>query len=197
MDLLRSMNLDFDKVAWSLFDAGCWGYASVTVSTLVPLVFKQDTPKSAGLDVSAVWANAVAVGTLAAGLLCPFLGAAVDVWSLRKATVALTSVGMIVFLTMFAAVDGSQWVLLIILAVTGVMFYSVMQAVYNSLIVHVTESSEDELAWLSAVQCAIGNAGAMLLMSLLGLEDAKHSGAVIPRQYVIKVASPRSSWAFG
>jgi MFS-type transporter involved in bile tolerance (Atg22 family) len=30
-----------DKPQWSyaLFDAGCWGYASVTVSTLAPLVF--------------------------------------------------------------------------------------------------------------------------------------------------------------
>jgi len=30
-----------DKPQWgyALFDAGCWGYASVTVSTLAPLVF--------------------------------------------------------------------------------------------------------------------------------------------------------------
>jgi len=184
--MLKFSGLSWDQIAWSLFDAGCWGYASVTISTLVPLVFKQDTPKTEDLDVSAVWANAVAVGTLAAGVLCPFLGAIVDVWSARKITVILTSLSMIVFFTLFAAVDGSQWVLLIIVAVIAVMFYSVMQAVYNSLIVHVTEASEDELAYLSAVQCAIGNGGAMLLMSMLGLEDAKHSGAVIPHAYVLR-----------
>jgi hypothetical protein len=34
-----------DKPQWgyALFDAGCWGYASVTVSTLAPLVFVRRT----------------------------------------------------------------------------------------------------------------------------------------------------------
>ena len=32
------------------------------------------------------------------------------------------------------------------------MFYSSMQAIYNSLIVHVSEQSEDHLTWLSATQ---------------------------------------------
>ena len=29
-----------EQWAWSLFDAGCWGYASVTVSTIIPLVVR-------------------------------------------------------------------------------------------------------------------------------------------------------------
>jgi hypothetical protein len=32
-----------EQWAWSLFDAGCWGYASVTVSTIIPLVVRQPT----------------------------------------------------------------------------------------------------------------------------------------------------------
>ena len=34
-----------DKPQWgyALFDAGCWGYASVTISTLAPLVFVRRT----------------------------------------------------------------------------------------------------------------------------------------------------------
>ena len=35
-----------EQVAWSLFDAGCWGYVSVTLSCLLPLVLKQQTPAS-------------------------------------------------------------------------------------------------------------------------------------------------------
>ena len=32
------LRMDGIQWAWALFDAGCWGYASVTINTLVPLV---------------------------------------------------------------------------------------------------------------------------------------------------------------
>ncbi len=56
--------LSQEQWAWTLFDAGCWGYASVTINTLVPLVFKQDAPEDEQKYVSAIWANLVAAGSL-------------------------------------------------------------------------------------------------------------------------------------
>eukprot|EP00802_Teleaulax_amphioxeia_P014920 Tamp_15000.p1 GENE.Tamp_15000~~Tamp_15000.p1 ORF type:complete len:468 (-),score=88.51 Tamp_15000:177-1523(-) len=180
--------LSKEQWAWTLFDAGCWGYASVTINTLVPLVFKQDAPEDERKYVSAIWANLVAAGTLLAGIICPFFGAILDMYGWRKIAVFLTSVAMCVCLSIFASVSGEErthvtWLLMAI-AVIGVMFYSTMQAVYNSLIVHVSEQSEDELTWLSAVQCAIGNGGAMILMMSLGIQDAKHSQKTLDLQYV-------------
>jgi len=58
--------LSKEQWAWTLFDAGCWGYASVTINTLVPLVFKQDAPEDERKYVSAIWANLVAAGLLLA-----------------------------------------------------------------------------------------------------------------------------------
>lgn len=146
-------------------------YASVTVNTLVPLVFKQDMPVSESKFVSAFWANASAAGTLLAGVLCPFLGAAIDAHGLRKVTLVVTSIAMVLLLSLFVTMDPkSGWIPLVGVAVAGVMFYSTMQAVYNSLIVHMTDAGgsqgEDELAWISAVQCAIGNGGAMVTSRL-------------------------------
>jgi hypothetical protein len=82
-------------------------YASVTVHTLVPLVFKQDMPGSEAKYVSVYWANASAAGTLIAGLLCPFIGAAVDQHGLRKVTLVVTSVAMVLLLSYFSTMDPS------------------------------------------------------------------------------------------
>ena len=46
------------------------------------------------------------------------------------------------------------------------------------------EKSEDDLTWLSASQCAIGNGGAMILMLCLGIQDASHSKQHIEIEYV-------------
>jgi MFS-type transporter involved in bile tolerance (Atg22 family) len=70
--------------------------------------FKQDTPAADQGYSSAVWANTVAAGTLVAGLLCPFIGALVDVYSIRKATVFVTGTIMALLLTLFAFLDTSQ-----------------------------------------------------------------------------------------
>jgi MFS-type transporter involved in bile tolerance (Atg22 family) len=50
-----------------------------------------------------------------------------------------------------------------------------MQAVYNSLLMHVSDSSEQDLVNVSAIQCAIGNGGAMVLMSALGEPQATNA----------------------
>jgi len=185
-----------EQVAWSLFDAGCWGYVSVTLSCLLPLVLKQQTPASIEKYVSAVWANAVAVGTLLAGILCPFIGAMVDQLALRKVTVLVSGFVTCIFLSVAVSIDVEQWPAMVGFAVIGVMFYSLMQAVYNSLLVHVSETSEDEVVFVSAVQCAIGNFGAMVLMTALGLEEAKHSKKVIPIDYVQRCFLWSALWFF-
>eukprot|EP00960_Hanusia_phi_P033308 750396-Hanusia_phi.AAC.1 len=229
-----------EQVAWSLFDAGCWGYVSVTLSCLLPLVLKQQTPPSIEKRrrenilpslpspslpfppllfsirlvllclslalssllayclqyVSAVWANAVAVGTLMAGILCPFIGAMVDHLALRKLTVLISASLTCVFLSIAVSIDVEQWPAVVGLAVIGVMFYSLMQAVYNSLLVHVSDTDEDEVVFVSAVQCAIGNFGAMVLMTALGLEEAKHSKKVIPVDYVQRCFLWSALWFF-
>ena len=121
--------LSQEQWAWTLFDAGCWGYASVTINTLVPLVFKQDAPEDEQKYVSAIWANLVAAGSLCsscvwincgsvrpnyrnqsdtgtvlAGIICPFFGAILDLYGWRKIAVLLTSVGMCTCLSIFASV---------------------------------------------------------------------------------------------
>jgi MFS-type transporter involved in bile tolerance (Atg22 family) len=50
--------------------------------------------------------------------------------------------------------------------------WAITQAVYNSLLIHVSDSSEQDLVNVSAIQCAIGNGGAMVLMSALGKPKA-------------------------
>ena len=76
---------------------------------------------------------------------------------------------MVLCLTIFAFIGSQQWVLLLTLAVTAMMFYGVLQSVYNSILMHVSDSSEDELVFMSCFQCILGNAGAMIIMSMLGL----------------------------
>ena len=60
------------------------------------------------------------------------------------------------------------------------MFYSSMQAIYNSLIVHVSEQSEDHLTWLSATQVTDCHA-----LPAAGRPDLN------PRQTVASLLGPR------
>jgi MFS-type transporter involved in bile tolerance (Atg22 family) len=190
--------LTSEQWAWILFDAGCWGYISVTVGTLVPLVFKQDTPEDEKVFATELYANTVAIGTLLSGLLCPIIGAAVDLLGKRKFAVAVSSVATVASLTSFAFVNSQQWLLLVALAVSGMMFYGILQSTYNSILMHVSDSSENELVFMSCFQCVLGNAGAMLIMSLLGLnriEDRKIGGATAVVDESLQPAFVQQSFA--
>ena len=79
--------LSQEQWAWTLFDAGCWGYASVTINTLVPLVFKQDAPEDEQKYVSAIWANLVAAGLLCSS--CVWIN-----WRLRATRLAAVCAGV-------------------------------------------------------------------------------------------------------
>ena len=75
-------------------------------------------------------------GTVFAGIACPFVGAAVDVLNKRKAALIASSIAMTACITMFAWVDPTQWVILLVLAAVGILFYGLLQSTYNSLIMH-------------------------------------------------------------
>ena len=119
-----------------------------------------------------------------------------DQLALRKVTVLVSGFVTCIFLSVAVSIDVEQWPAMVGFAVIGVMFYSLMQAIYNSLLVHVSETNEDEVVFVSAVQCAIGNFGAMVLMTALGLEEAKHSKKVIPIDYVQRCFLWSALWFF-
>jgi MFS-type transporter involved in bile tolerance (Atg22 family) len=69
--------MDTPQWGYALFDAGCWGYASVTVSTLAPLVFVRRIREAMPMSKFAkdVWAagetEEQAIWNVSAMLVCP------------------------------------------------------------------------------------------------------------------------------
>lgn len=225
--------------AYSLFDAGSWGYASVTLSTLAPLVFVHRMKTAAnqqlvilhdlqmmhriqladgnatdvmeefpgmdgtpmpleeieengpaaifnGIDpkhASSAWVFTVAVSTLAAGILCPILGALADRYAARKFTTFFWAAMSVVFTTMFAFTSGeSPWIEILGLVGFAMMSTSVMHCFYNSLLLLISESHN--IVKVACLQCFIGSVGTTILMVSLNMHDLERD-KVTERGYVL------------
>ena len=146
----------------------------------MPLAFRQDTPAAEQPYVTSIWANTFGIGTLIAGVLCPIVGVALDITEQRKFGLLIVSFAMLACLTAFAWMDSDAWTFIVILSVAALAFRGLFEAVYNSLLMHVSDSSEEALTFMSSFQCAIGNVGGMIIMLALGIQNFDPSTSQVP-----------------
>jgi MFS-type transporter involved in bile tolerance (Atg22 family) len=200
-EAFNRIGMDHAQWGYTIFDAGSYGYSSVTSHTLAPLVYARRAAAQAaaaqasaaaaaaaqtsgttalaadkgifmGSDITAYWVFMISTASLLAGLLCPIFGTIADLYGIRKIMTYISALLSIIFLTIFAYCTSSVSIhWLLFYAGTAITFSSLSHAFYNSLIMLVT--GPEELVKVACIQASVGSLGAAVLMTALGLHNTE------------------------
>jgi len=153
--------------AWALYDFAYWAAASVTLQTLIPVLFRHKLLDPSHAPI--IWGYVVGFSTLVGAILAPVVGALSDSTGHRKlflfAAGVISTVGGWGYLAM-----GHDWedaAIFVAIALVGNMQ---VVSLYNSLLAFVT-STDHEATQASGWATALGNLGPAILLSALGFWD--------------------------
>ena len=125
------------QLAWAVFDAGSFGFYSITYNTYAPLWFA-DQAQHEGMSAhkaTARWAYAVAMAMLLSSLGAPLLGVIADLLRCRRHLLVLTMLGTTVALNF--ALIAHTWRTKLMLATLGYACYALSAPLYNAFLPHV------------------------------------------------------------
>ena len=125
------------QLAWAVFDAGSFGYYSITYNTYAPLWFAAQAQHEgmSAHQATARWAYAVAVAMLLSSLGAPLLGIVADLLRCRRHLLVLTMLGTTVALNF--ALIAHTWRAKLTLATLGYACYALSAPLYNAFLAHV------------------------------------------------------------
>ena len=122
------------QLAWAVFDAGSFGFYSVTYNTYVPIWFAQEAGQQ-GISphmATAKWGYSVACAMLISSVAAPLLGWAADVFRQRKPLLFL----MLSFsmLSLNTALIAGTWRAKLTLLTLGYAAYALSSPLYNAFL---------------------------------------------------------------
>ena len=164
------LNFDRKQWTWLVFDCGTFGFSTLTLSTLLPVLFKQIYEHgnlSSSTDVVSAWGYCSSFAALIGCFCSPFLGAVADAYSWRKRCIVGSVLLAITGVTCLAFSDAMSvgWVVFLgfVSAVTCGYYFAVNM--YNAMMPFCFEP--ESLHTASCISCGLSNVGAAVTSSIL------------------------------
>lgn len=145
---MTTTSMSKQRRAWIMYDWANSTFATTVIATLLPIYFSSVI--NAGQeahDVTSRWAIATSIGLVLTAFLTPFLGAMADLTGKRKVLLmSFTMVGVAATALLYFIKTG-DWMIASLLYVLGNIAYSAGHVFYDSLLQHVSTSSDlDEVS---------------------------------------------------
>jgi len=188
-----SMNLE--QWGWSLLDAGSFGFASVTLNTLLPVIFNQHQKGvTQPHNIIAAWGYVMSASNLVGFLLSPCLGTYVDVTSRRK--LVLVSFAIVAILGGVAAIASSyeSHVAMMVFTAIAMVGYNATCFIYNSMMMFIFPTEKIHTA--SCVSCSFSNLGATFTLIILLIVILGHHAdeSDIPKSAALTIVVIGTVW---
>eukprot|EP00940_MAST-03C_sp_MAST-3C-sp2_P001295 g1295.t1 len=169
--------------AWTIFDAGSFGFYTATFNTIVPMWLYNSATWYGGMtsaEATAAWSYAVTFTTVLTSVLSPLTGWIADKYSLRRAATALFVLLSPIFLLAASIVENNMH-LRIFLVSLGYSCYNLHFTFFFSLLPSVCNDSERDSGskahQLSILSTALSNVGAgFLLLGVIAFERYAQGG---------------------
>ncbi len=146
--------------AWTMYDWANSAFATTVMGSILPNYFGAYIATEGSL---ALWGYTVAIGSLIAALISPFLGAIADFRASKKKFMAFfIALGVISTALLFFVDQPEDWLLCCILYILGTIGFAGSLVFYDSLLPHVAKP--EEIDQVSSRGYAMGYIGGGLLL---------------------------------
>lgn len=151
--------------AWCLYDVGNSAFATTIMAVIYPVYFHSVAASTISpSNATAFWGYGSSFGILIGALIAPFLGIIADMMAIRKKLLAyFTLLGALSSISM-AVVGEGNWLIAIILLITGSVGFSASAICYDSLLPHLAPPYR--LDWISTKGYAMGYMGGGTLLAI-------------------------------
>ena len=151
--------------AWCLYDVGNSAFATTIMAVIYPVYFHSVAASTISpSNATAFWGYGSSLGILIGALIAPFLGTIADMMAIRKRLLAyFTLLGALSSIAM-ATVGKGDWLIAIILLITGSVGFSASAICYDSLLPHIAPPGK--LDQISTRGYAMGYLGGGTLLAL-------------------------------
>lgn len=152
-------------VAWCLYDVGNSAFATTIMAVIFPVYFYSVVASTISpSNATAYWGYGSSIGILIGALIAPFLGTIADMMAVRKKLLAyFTVLGALSAMAM-ATVGKGDWLIALVLLVTGSVGFSASAICYDSLLPHI--APPDRLDEISTMGYAMGYLGGGTLLAI-------------------------------
>jgi len=188
---------DLNKAQWSwiLYDLGSFGFATATLTTIMPIFFTDGpahdlSPHSA----TALWGYSLGTASLCGACLSPIVGATADARSCRRLLVAVAVCMACASAMLFSySTDFGVNAAAVLLAMTAVC-YQLSISLYSSLLPCLF--SREQVHRVSPIGTAFSQLGGGLVISMVYLIHHRQSDSISASKVQMMVAGAAMWWLF-
>lgn len=184
-----------EKIAWSMYDFANSGYATVVLTTIYNAWFVSIIAMNGGFssgEATFLWTITIAIGNAIVLFSAPLIGAIADIYRLRKALLAASTFGCVLFTALLALPQPGDVELAILFIVLSYVMFATGENLIAAFLPELTSPSD--IGRLSGYGWALGFMGGLLTLGLclLYIEYAQSIGQAndktIPKTMLIVAA---------
>lgn len=152
--------------AWTLYNTGSFGFATSTLHTLLPVLFKQTATGALDThEITAAWGYVVSVANCGTLITSPCIGSWADATAHRKLVVVVAGIMAILGVQGAVVFTHTSWIGMFICSTFIFAGYGIADTMCNAILPFVFE--KEQLHTASCMSCSFSNIGAAITIGAL------------------------------